>query len=125
MIFVRLRELLAERQESLAEVARATGLSYSTLHRLYSGKAKRIDLATLGALCAHLRAQPSEIIHWQDGVDDLADASLEEKIRRWPEILERTRSHLEQMKAEFGVQPDSTDLIREEREKRDRYLADL
>lgn len=125
MIVIRLRELLAERRESLAEVARATGLSYSTLHRLYSGKAKRIDLATLGALCAHLRAQPSQIIRWQDGTDDLADATLEEKRRRWPEILERMLSHLEQVKAEFGVQPDSTELIRQEREKRDRYLAGL
>ena len=125
MIAIRLKEILAERQESLASLARATGLSYSTLHRLYSGKAKRIDLATLGALCGHLRAQPSEIIHWQDGIDDLADASLEEKTRRWPEIVERMRSHLERMKAEFGVQPDSTELIREEREKRDRQLAGL
>lgn len=124
MIEIRLRELLAARRESLAELARATGLSYSTVHRLYSGHAKRVDLGTLERLCAYLDVGPGRLLEWRDGAADVGSA-LQNKIRRGRETLKRIDRHLAEQEAKFGIQPDSVELIRAEREKRERQLADL
>jgi putative transcriptional regulator len=42
---------MGERRLSIAEVARRSGLAYSTVHDLYHGKAKRVEFATLDKVC--------------------------------------------------------------------------
>jgi putative transcriptional regulator len=124
LIEIRLRELLAARHESLAELARATGLSYSTVHRLYSGHAKRVDLGTLERLCAYLDVGPGRLLEWRGGRRDISPA-VRQKMRQWPETKARLDRHLADQERRFGIQPDSTDLIRDERAKREQQLADL
>ena len=50
---------------------------------------------------------------------------LQNKIRRGRETLKRIDRHLAEQEAKFGIQLDSVELIRAEREKRERQLADL
>ena|SRR3972149_6157452 len=125
MIAIRLRELLAERQESLASVARATGMSYSTLHRLYSGKARRLDISTLDRLCVHLNVSPEAFFRWQNNDELAGDVDVETKLRRWPDIVRSTEEHLKRMEAKYGILPDSAESIRLERQERERHLGDL
>ncbi|WP_152635037.1 helix-turn-helix domain-containing protein, partial [Acinetobacter nosocomialis] len=47
MIVCNLPVLLAERRMKVADVARATGMSKTTLHKLYNGQTTRIDFETL------------------------------------------------------------------------------
>jgi putative transcriptional regulator len=48
---------MGERRLTIAEVARRTGLAYSTVHDLYHGRAKRIEFATLDKVCTALRVE--------------------------------------------------------------------
>lgn len=64
MIVNRLSRLLGERRMSVAELQRQTGLSYVTLHNLYSDKSTRIDFETLNKLCRVLHVQPGDILEY-------------------------------------------------------------
>jgi putative transcriptional regulator len=62
MIVNRLSRLLGERRMSIAELQRRTGLSYVTLHDLYTDKSKRVDFKTLNQICQALGVQPGDIL---------------------------------------------------------------
>ncbi len=47
MIVCNLPVLLAERRMKVADVARATGMSKTTLHKLYNGQSTRIDFGNI------------------------------------------------------------------------------
>lgn len=64
MIVNRLSRLLGERRMSIAELQRQTGLSYVTLHSLYSDKSTRIDFETLNKICKALSIQPGDILEY-------------------------------------------------------------
>lgn len=64
MIVNRLSRLLGERRMKIAELQRQTGLSYVTLHSLYSGKSTRIDFETLNKICRALEVQPGDILEY-------------------------------------------------------------
>jgi putative transcriptional regulator len=62
MIEVRLSALLEERNKSLLSLARDTGISYNTLHRLQGGITDKIAFATLEALCDSLGCSVGDIL---------------------------------------------------------------
>jgi len=67
MIVNRLSRILGERRMSIAELQRQTGLSYVTLHNLYSDKSQRVDFKTLDSICRALSVQPGDILEYQEG----------------------------------------------------------
>ena len=71
MIIFRLPILLAERKLRVADVARATKLSKTTLHKLYNEESKRIDFETIDKLCSFLNCQVSDLFEYREdeGVD--------------------------------------------------------
>lgn len=64
MIVNRLSRILGERRMSIAELQRQTGLSYVTLHNLYSDKSHRVDFRTLDLICRALSVQPGDILEY-------------------------------------------------------------
>lgn len=64
MIVSRLDRLLKERRIPIVDLQRQTGLSYTTLYRLYRGWSRRVDYATIAKLCAALDVQPGDILEY-------------------------------------------------------------
>jgi putative transcriptional regulator len=54
--------LLSERDKSFYWLAKETGVSYSTLWRLKSGKALGINFATLIKICEALGCDPGDLL---------------------------------------------------------------
>lgn len=65
MLTNRLSRLMGERRVTVQEVARATGMSRTTLHDLYHDRSKRIDFATLDKLCNYFGVDTQQILEWQ------------------------------------------------------------
>ena len=61
MIKCRLSILMGEQKLRVADVARGTGLSRSTVTSLYKETAERIDLDTIDALCGFLDCEVGEL----------------------------------------------------------------
>lgn len=51
MIKSHLPVLMAERRLKVADVIRATGISKSTMHKIYNEQTSRIDFETIDRLC--------------------------------------------------------------------------
>jgi len=120
VITIRLRALVSQKGEWLAELARATGLSYSTVHRIHAGAAKRYDVHALETLCAHFEVGKGGLFE-RPTLESFIDDELREKLRRWPATLERLRAHCAAIRATYGTLPDSTPLIRAMRQAPDRW----
>ena len=65
MIVCNLPVLLAERRMKVADVARETGMSKTTLHKLYNGQSTRIDLETIEKLCLLLNVEVGDLLKLQ------------------------------------------------------------
>lgn len=65
MIENRLSRILGERRMSIADLARESGVAYTSLFELYHGRAKRVDLKTLNSICKALGVQPGDILEYQ------------------------------------------------------------
>ncbi len=63
----RIDELLRERGQSLYWLARATGISYTTLWRLTKDRALGINFSTLEKMCGTLECQPGDLIELDKG----------------------------------------------------------
>lgn len=50
MVKFKVKRHIKDRDWSIAEFARQTGLSYPTAHAIYHGKAKQIDMAVLSRI---------------------------------------------------------------------------
>jgi len=74
MIENRLSRLLGERRMSISELERQTGIPYTSLHALYHGTSKRVDLATLDKLCRALGVSVGDILEYRDAAGSRADA---------------------------------------------------
>lgn len=61
MIKCNLAVLLADRKLRVADAARGTGLSKTTLHKLYNEESTRIDFETMGKLCIFLDCTVCEL----------------------------------------------------------------
>lgn len=64
MIFNRLKILLSERELSITQVAKDTGLSRTTLTYMIQNNSKGIQLATLNQLCQYLHVQPKDLLEY-------------------------------------------------------------
>ena len=65
MIVCKLPVLLAERRMKVADVARETGMSKTTLHKLYNGQSTRIDFETIEKLCLLLNVEVGDLLKLQ------------------------------------------------------------
>ena len=70
MIVNHLPTLLAERRLKVADAVRATGVSKTTLHKIYNDQSSRIDFDTIDKLCEYLEV----------GVGDIFEYVEEEKV---------------------------------------------
>jgi len=48
----------------MAELARRTGCSYSTINLLANEKTKRVDLAVIARICRALDCQPGDLLEY-------------------------------------------------------------
>ena len=65
MIVCNLPVLLAERRMKVADVARATGMSKTTLHKLYNGQSTRIDFKKKKKLCVLLNVDVGDLLKFK------------------------------------------------------------
>ena len=65
MIVCNLPVSLAERRMKVADVARETGMSKTTLHKLYNGQSTRIDFETIEKLCLLLNVEVGDLLKLQ------------------------------------------------------------
>lgn len=64
MIFNRLKMLLSERELTISQVAKDTGLSRTTLTYMVQNNSKGIQLATLNQLCQYLHVRPDDFFEY-------------------------------------------------------------
>lgn len=57
----RVSELLGRRRESIADLARATGISYPACHALYHATSSSVSFDVMERLCAHFGCQPGDL----------------------------------------------------------------
>ena len=69
-IINRLSREMGARRLTMLELARRTGLSYSSVHALYHGRTRRIDLETLDRLCRALGVGVGDILEYREGEED-------------------------------------------------------
>lgn len=74
MIVNHLPTLLAERRLKVADAVRATGISKTTLHKIYNDQSSRIDFDTINKLCEFLEVEVGDIFEY---VPDAEDQGLE------------------------------------------------
>ena len=67
MIEIRVEELLAAHGRSFYWLAKATGISHTTLWRLKKGKSFGINLDTLEKMCRALECQPGDVLTLANG----------------------------------------------------------
>ncbi len=67
MIEIRIDELLENRGRSFYWLAKATGISHTTLWRLKKGKALGINFDTLEKMCQTLECQPGDVLSHTNG----------------------------------------------------------
>lgn len=76
MIVSRFPIILAEKKLRVADVVRATGMSKSTLHKLYNDESSRIDFNTIDQLCEFLEVQVGDLFVYRPDTEEI---SKEEK----------------------------------------------
>ena len=70
-IIVNLDVMLAKRKIRSKELAEAIGITEQNLSVLKTGKAKAIRFSTLEAICKYLACQPSDILEFQNNLDEV------------------------------------------------------
>lgn len=76
MITSNLPVLLAERRLRVADLVRMTGISKSTLHRIFNNETTRIEFDTLEKICDVLQVTPNDVLLYtpkQDQASSLED----------------------------------------------------
>jgi putative transcriptional regulator len=63
----RVRELAEPERWSARKLAEAADLAYGTVWPIWNGKAKRVDLETLDALCRVLKVEPGDLLRREPG----------------------------------------------------------
>ncbi|WP_440453969.1 helix-turn-helix domain-containing protein [Psychrobacter sp. ASPA161_9] len=64
MLVNHLPTLLAERRLKVADAVRATGISKTTLHKIYNDQSTRIDFDTIDKLCKYLEVEVGDIFEY-------------------------------------------------------------
>lgn len=75
MIKCKLPLLLAERRLKVADAVRETGISKTTLHKIYNEQSTRIEFETIDKLCAFLEVTVDELF---DHIPNDAEDALKE-----------------------------------------------
>ncbi len=75
MIISHFPVLLAERKLKVSDAVRATGISKTTLHKLYNEQSSRIDFETIDRLCNFLDVGVGELFEF------IPDEKRKEKIK--------------------------------------------
>lgn len=70
MLVNHLPTLLAERRLKVADAVKATGISKTTLHKIYNDQSTRIDFDTIDSLCRFLGLKVGDIFEYVDDCDD-------------------------------------------------------
>jgi len=60
----RVSRVMGERRLNIQDLARLSGLSYTTVFHLYHGSAQRIDLTTLDKLCGALNVAVGDLLEY-------------------------------------------------------------
>jgi len=63
--------LLAERRLKVADAVRATGISKTTLHKIYNDQSSRIDFDTIDKLCEFLEVEVGDIFEYVPDAEEL------------------------------------------------------
>ena len=79
MIVNHLPTLLAERRLKVADAVRATGISKTTLHKIYNNQSSRIDFDTIDKLCEFLEVGVGDIFEYVASADMENAQTLEPK----------------------------------------------
>ncbi|WP_448317557.1 helix-turn-helix domain-containing protein [Streptomyces sp. CO7] len=66
--------MLARRKMSVGELAERVGITPANLAVLKNGRAKAVRFTTLAALCEVLDCQPGDLLRWEPGELDEAEA---------------------------------------------------
>ena len=66
MVRVHLSRLMGEKRVKIADIERVTGLSRTSLSRLYHEKAGRLDFETLEILCRYLDVGVADLLEVTD-----------------------------------------------------------
>lgn len=66
MIRVHLSRLMGEKRLKIADLARDTGLSRTTLTRLYYEESERLDFETLEKICRYLEVEIADLLEISD-----------------------------------------------------------
>ena len=66
MVRVHLSRLMGEKRVKISDLERDTGLSRTTLTRLYHEKASRLDFETLEILCTYLDVGVADLLEVTD-----------------------------------------------------------
>ena len=64
MIVNRLPLLLAEKRLKVADAVRETGISKTTLHKIYNDQSTRIDFDTIDKVCEYLDVKVGDIFEY-------------------------------------------------------------
>lgn len=71
MIYSNLAVLLAEKKLKVIDLVRITGLSKTTLYKLYNGESIRIDFETLEKICKTLNVDVGDVLQYRpDDIDE-------------------------------------------------------
>ncbi|MGI1691572.1 helix-turn-helix domain-containing protein [Thermoanaerobacter uzonensis] len=62
MIEWRLHIKMAEKRMRMTDLAKASGVSRVTIHRLYKGDVTGVEMETLNRLCKALECQPGDLM---------------------------------------------------------------
>jgi putative transcriptional regulator len=62
VVKTRIDEVLAGREKSLYWLAKETGISYNTLHRLQAGTSQGITFEVLDRICTALECAPGDLL---------------------------------------------------------------
>ncbi len=65
VIKVKLKELLKDRKKSLYAVAKETGVSYNTLHKINKSDVQSISFSVLEKICRNLDCKPNDLLELQ------------------------------------------------------------
>lgn len=95
MIVNLLPDLMANKNISIRELSRLTGVTYTTIRAVYHGERGSIKLDVLDSICKTLDLQPGDIYRYVAPGQPHPQAESQPPISRSaPRTIHRTRKHL-------------------------------
>ena len=73
MIIINLDVMMAKRKMSLGELSDKVGITLANLSILKNNRAKAVRFSTLDAICRALDCQPSDILEYVPGAENMEE----------------------------------------------------